>query len=36
MAFFTGLPIYVVKEYIEMIIKSYENEKNSKTDLENQ
>src|SRR5665811_1978088 len=35
MAFFTGLPIYVVKEYIE-IIKSYENEKNSKTDLENQ
>ena len=35
MAFFTGLPIYVVKEYIE-IIKSYENEKNSKNNLENQ
>ena len=33
MAFFTGLPIYVVKEYIE-IIKSYENKKN-KTDVEN-
>ena len=35
MAFFTGLPIYVVKEYVE-IIKSYEKEKNNKTDIENQ
>jgi Protein of unknown function (DUF1670). len=34
MAFFTGLPIYVVKEYVE-IIKSYEKVKN-KTDVENQ
>jgi hypothetical protein len=29
MAFLTGLPIYVVKEYVE-IIKSYEKEKNDK------
>jgi hypothetical protein len=35
MAFFTGLPIYVVKEYVE-IIKSYEKEQNNKTDVENQ
>ncbi|AKB32811.1 hypothetical protein MSSIH_2121 [Methanosarcina siciliae HI350] len=35
MAFFTGLPIYVVKEYVE-IIKSYEKEKKNITDLENQ
>jgi len=35
MAFFTGLQIYVVKEYVE-IIKSYEKEKNNKTDVENQ
>ena len=34
MAFLTGLPIYVIKEYVG-IIKSYENEKN-KTDVENQ
>ena len=33
--FFTGIPIYVVKEYVE-IIKSYEKEKNNKTDIENQ
>jgi hypothetical protein len=35
MAFFTGLPIYVVQEYVE-IIKSYEKEKSNKTDIENQ
>jgi hypothetical protein len=35
MAFLTGLPIYVVKEYVE-IIQSYEKEKNNKNDLENQ
>ena len=35
MAFFTGLPIYVVQKYIE-IIKSYEKEKNNKSDVENQ
>lgn len=35
MAFLTGLPIYVIQEYVE-IIKSYENEKNNKTDIENQ
>lgn len=35
MAFFTGLPIYVVQEYVE-IIKSYEKERNNKTDAEKQ
>ena len=35
MAFFTGLPIYVVQEYVE-IIKSYEKERNNKTDTEKQ
>jgi len=35
MSFLTGLPIYVVKEYVE-IIKSYEKEKNNKAVLENQ
>lgn len=34
MAFFTGLPIYVVQEYVE-IIKPYEKEKSNKTDIEN-
>ena len=35
MAFFTGLSIGLVQEYVE-IIKSYENERNNKTDIENQ
>ncbi len=35
MAFLTGLPIYVVQEYVE-IIKLYEKEKSNKTDNENQ
>ena len=33
-AFFTGLPIYVIQEYVE-IIKAYEKEKSNKTDIEN-
>ncbi|WP_156158922.1 hypothetical protein [Methanosarcina siciliae] len=33
--FFTGLPIYVVNEYVD-IIKSYEKEKNGKMDIEKQ
>ena len=35
MAFFTGMPIYVVQEYIE-IIESYKKERNNKSDVENQ
>jgi len=33
--FFTGLPIYVVNEYVD-VIKSYEKEKNGKMDIEKQ
>jgi hypothetical protein len=35
MAFFTGLPIYIVQEYVE-IIKTYEKERNNKTYIEKQ
>ena len=35
MAFLTGLPIYVVKEYVE-IIESYEKERKNKSDVEKQ